>query len=223
MTTRKPTKKPAAKRPAARKSAATKPAATKPLAKNPVVKKVVAKKPVAKMPVASNEPADPTPAQIVEGLAADYRRQSDPQLVASLAALPALRDEDDPAWDDDMYWAGVAYPYLALAQLSAERRLRPAIRLLLDRAPFGDPREIMRGLRASLEAIVEGDHESLADHCIAAIATKRDGTMLWAADQLAALDDPRALDVFEKLRHSEHAAIREVAELGIARLVPDNN
>ncbi|MBA3463197.1 MAG: hypothetical protein H0T46_24790 [Deltaproteobacteria bacterium] len=193
------------------------PAAKKPVAKNPPAKKPPAKKPAAK------KQAQLTPAQIVDGLVAEYRKSSDPQLVAALAALPALRDEDDLAWEDDAYFAGVAYPYLALVQVSAERRLRPAIKLLLDRAPFGDPRDMMRGLRGSLEAIVEGDTERLADACMAAIATKRDGTILWAAHQLAALDDPRALEVFEKLRHSEHERIREVAELGIAHLVPDNN
>lgn len=204
MSARKPTKK--------------KPVAKKP-AKKPVAKKPAAKKPAARKP----KVATPTPAQIIDGLAAEYRKSSDPQLVAALAALPALRDEDDLAWEDDAYWAGVAYPYLALAQVAAERRLRPALRLLLDRACFGDPGEIMRGLRHSLEAIVEGDREGLADACMAAIATKRDGTMLWAADQLSVLDDPRALEVFEKLRHSEHERIRDVAEIGIARLVPGDN
>lgn len=167
--------------------------------------------------------APPTPAQIIAGLAERYRSSSDPQLVAALAALPALRDEDDPAWDDEVYWAGVAYPYLALADVAAERRLWPAVRLLLDRACFGDPGEIMRGLRHSLEAIANPDWAALAEACIAAIATGRPGTVLWAADELAILDDPRAFPVFEKLRHSEHARIREVAALGLERLMPDAN
>jgi len=164
-----------------------------------------------------------TPAEIIDGLAARYDQSSDPQIVAALGALPALRDEDDLAWDDEVYWAGVAYPYLALAQVAAERRLWPAIRLLLDRACFGDPGEIMRGLRHTLEAIAGDDVGWLADACLAAIATGRPGTVLWAAEQLLVLDDPRAFPVFEKLRHSEHARIREVAETGISRLVPDAN
>ena len=164
-----------------------------------------------------------SPTEIIAGLAASYRQSSDPQVVAALGALPALRDEDDPVWEDEVYWSGVAYPYLALAQVAAERRLWPALRLLLDRASFGDPGEIMRGLRHRLEAIAGDDVDSLAAACLAAIATGRAGTVLWAAQQLLVLDDPRAFPVFEKLRHSEHARIREVAEAGIARLVPDAN
>lgn len=210
--------------------------AKKPLArKTPLVRKTrispskaatKAKAKARSKKVAVAPEAPPTPAQIVAGLADRYRQSSDPQIVAALGALPPLRDEDDPAWDDEVYWSGVAYPYLALADVAAERRLWPAVRLLLDRACFGDPGEIMRGLRHSLEAIANPDWASLADACIAAItsaSTRRPGTVLWAAEQLAILDDPRAFPVFEKLRHSEHARIREVAELGLARLMPDAN
>ncbi|MBL9014570.1 MAG: hypothetical protein JNL83_10365 [Myxococcales bacterium] len=172
---------------------------------------------------ADQPPSDQTPAEIIDALALRYAHSSDPQIVAALGALPALRDEDDPAWDDEVYWSGVAFPYLALAQVAAARRLWPAIRLLLDRAAFGDPGETMRGLRSSLEAIAGDDLDSLAEACLAAIATGRPGTVLWAAEQLLVLDDPRAYPVFEQLRHSEHARIRDVAEAGIARLVPDAN
>lgn len=202
----------------------------KPLArKTPLVRKTrlspskAATKAKAKKKIAVVPEAPPTPAQIIAGLAERYRTSSDPQLVAALGALPALRDEDDPVWDDEVYWSGVAYPFLALADVAAERRLWPAVRLLLDRACFGDPGEIMRGLRHSLEAIANPDWAELAEICIAAIATGRPGTVLWAADELAILDDPRAFPVFEKLRHSEHERIREVAERGLERLMPDAN
>jgi hypothetical protein len=185
----------------------------------PASKKAAAPKKKAKAKPA----AEPTPAEVIARLVDDYRSKSDPQLVAALGALPELRDEDDLVWDDPMYWAGVVYPYLALAQVAAERRLLPAVRLLLDRAALGDPGETMRGLRHSLEAIVDGDRQWLADACMAAIETRRPGTILWATAQLAILDDPRAFPLFEKLRHSEHEMIRGAAELGISRLVPDEN
>ena len=75
---------------------------------------------------------------------------SDQAILQELASLTPLKDEDDPAWNDDRYWNSEAYRFLALANESYRRRLFPAIRMLLDRACFGDPGEIMRGLRHCL-------------------------------------------------------------------------
>jgi VanZ family protein len=51
--------------------------------------------------------------QLVEG----RRNCSDAQLLAELAALTPLTNEDDPAWDDEGTWQGHAYVYLALGDL----------------------------------------------------------------------------------------------------------
>ena len=75
---------------------------------------------------------------------------SDQAILQELASLTPLKDEDDPAWNDDRYWNSEAYRFLALANESYRRRLFPAIRMLLDRACFGVPGEIMRGLRHCL-------------------------------------------------------------------------
>src|SRR5438477_2682876 len=71
----------------------------------------------------------------------------DSQIIAKLESIPALADEDDPIWNDKEYWRDTAEVFLALSDISAKRRLRPSIRLLLERACYGDPGEIMRGLR----------------------------------------------------------------------------
>jgi HEAT repeat protein len=158
------------------------------------------------------------PAQIIDAIVAVWRVRPARDLLDELATLPPMADEDDRCWNTAAYWMTVAYPYVAFADLAAERLLRPAIRLLLDRACFGDPGEIMRGLRHALEAIVDLDWTALADDCLAAIQTARPGTVLWATEQLAILDDPRARPIFEELVRSPHERIREAAAIGLDRL-----
>jgi len=154
---------------------------------------------------------------IAEGVAA-FAGRPDADVLAALAALPPLVDETDTSWDSDTYWSAVAYPYIILADVAAKRRLRPAIQLLLERACFGDPGEIMRGLRHSLEAIVNPDWAALADECIVAARSSRSGTVLWAVDQLAVLNDPRARPVFEGALSRPEPEIRDAARLGLKRL-----
>src|SRR5688572_29865330 len=96
--------------------------------------------------------AEPTSHEIIRGMAEAWRGRPDEDVLAALRSIPPLVDEDDASWNDNAYWMGVAYPYLALAGVAAERRLLPAIGLLLERACFGDPGETMRGLRHDLEA-----------------------------------------------------------------------
>ena len=66
-------------------------------------------------------------------------------------ALPVLPNEDDPAWDDPRSWHEHAYLYQALADSIYARFLRAGVPLLLERACCGDPGEMMRGLRHTLE------------------------------------------------------------------------
>jgi hypothetical protein len=158
------------------------------------------------------------PHEIIARLADGLLHASDAEVLSVLAALPPLADESDPCWDDQAYWIDVAYRYVALADVAARRRLRAAIRPLLDRACYGDPGEIMRGLRHQLEAIVNPDWAALADVCLEAARSNRLGTRLWAIDQLAVLDDPRARPVFEEALRSESEEIQQSARIGLRRL-----
>ena len=97
------------------------------------------------------------PYQIIDDMTAARQRLSDKKVLDELAAIPPLADEDDLCWGNDEYWHLVVYPYLALWNIASERRLQAAIPLMLDRACFGDPGEIMRNLCHALEAIVNPD------------------------------------------------------------------
>ena len=99
--------------------------------------------------------------------------------------------EQDATWQE-------AYRFVALADAAPTRRLKPAIRLLLDRACYGDPGEMFRGLRHASEAIVNPRWSELADICLEAATSPRLGTRLWAIDQLTVFEDERARLVFEE-------------------------
>lgn len=152
-------------------------------------------------------------------LEAELKTLSDADLLARIEALPPLADESDATWDDQAYWDTAADSYLALRQAARARRLRPAASLLLDRAAYGDPGEIMRGLRHSLEAIYADDLKSLADVYLAAAKSPRLGTRMWAISGLMVLDDPRARRVFEASIQNDPPDIREIAEIALTRLV----
>src|SRR3989304_5930810 len=156
-----------------------------------------------------------SPARIIDDMIYARRGLSDEEVLAELSALPAMEDENHPCWDEEEYWLKIAYPFLALASLSRERRLRPAIRLLLERACYGDPGEIMRGLRHDLEAIVEPDWSALADICLELARSTRLGTKLWAIDELCVLDDPRAQSLLEDAARMAPRDIRNLAEIGL--------
>lgn len=164
-----------------------------------------------------------TPLEIINAIASEFDLSSDAEVLAALADLPALEDETDDCWVSLDYWESVAYRYLALAEVASIRRLRPAISLLLDRACFGDPGEIMRGLRHSLEAIVDPDWAALADICMGAAISDRPGTRLWAIDQLTVIEDPRAEPIFQNALRTEPSIIAEIAEIGLERLARKRN
>jgi hypothetical protein len=158
------------------------------------------------------------PNDVIDGIAAEFSSSSDLEVLAALTELPPLADENDECWRTEDYWERIAYRYLALADVASERRLRPAIPLLLDRACYGDPGETMRGLRHRLEAIVDPDWTALADYCLAAARSDRPGTRLWAIDQLMLIEDPRAEPVFQHAIQSESPEIVWIAKLGLERL-----
>lgn len=155
------------------------------------------------------------PYQVIRDLAAGYAAQTDAELLDELARIPPLADEDDPCWNDDAYWDSVAYPYLALWEIAARRRLRATIPLILDRACYGDPGEIMRGLCHALEAIVRPEFSALTEPCIAALASRRAGTRMWAAFELVRLRDPAALPALEQATRDEVPDVRNCAAKAI--------
>jgi HEAT repeat protein len=149
------------------------------------------------------------PYQIINDLAAARAKLSDVEVLAELAAIPPLADEDDPCWNDDGYWGRVAYPYLALWDVAAERKLLAAIPLILDRACFGDPGEIMRNLCHAVEAIVKPDWSALTAPCVAALVSTRAGTRLWAAHELGRLRDPIAIPALERAAQDAVPEVRK--------------
>ncbi len=159
-----------------------------------------------------------SPAKILQAMARDREGRSDDEILDELSDLPALADEDDACWNDAGYWHRAAYPYLALAGIVRQRRLRAGVRLLLERACFGDPGEIMRGLRHTLEAIMNPDWTTLADICMDAARSGRPGTIMWAVDQLLVLEDERARPLLKQLITYEPDRIGWLAEIAVERL-----
>jgi hypothetical protein len=157
------------------------------------------------------------PYQIIADMVAAHAATSNAGVLAELAALPPLPDEGDPAWGQAATWQ-MAYQLVALAQVAATRRLKPAIRLLPDRVCYGDPGELFRGLRHASEAIVDPRWSELADICLAAATSPRLGTRLWAIDQLTVLEDERARSIFEESMRNDPQEIRWRAEVGLKRL-----
>ncbi|BDI33494.1 hypothetical protein CCAX7_55450 [Capsulimonas corticalis] len=156
-----------------------------------------------------------TPADHIQELVDRSRDWSNDDVIAVLTAMPVLPDEGDPAWSDERTWRDHADLFVALADIAAERRLRPAVLLLLERACFGDPGEMMRGLRHRLEAIVNPDWDFLTEACIIAAKLPQRGARLWAVSELGVLRDQRALPVLEEALRDEAAEIRSEAARSI--------
>jgi hypothetical protein len=153
------------------------------------------------------------PYQIIDDLVAARANRSDAEVLRELADLAPLADEGDPSLD----WLQV-YLYLALAGIAAQRKLHPAIKLLLDRASYGDPGETMRGLRHFLEEIVNPDWSKLFELCADAATSPRRGTRMWALSQLAVLRDKRAKPIFEAALSDEAGYVRYEGENGLRAL-----
>lgn len=120
---------------------------------------------------------------------------SDAAVLADLIALEPLPDEDVFYSDSALSSAAWARAnlFVALSGVCATRKLRPAAKLLLERASEGDPGEMMRGLRHALEGIFTPDWEDLARVCIECMSSQRAGTRMWAADELGTLREPMGL------------------------------
>lgn len=158
------------------------------------------------------------PHEIIKELAVERRSWSDVEVLDEIERSPPLADEGITNWGVQSSWWDAANLYVALGDVAAERRLRPAVKLLLERASNGDPGEMMRGLRHGFEAIFSPDWTALADVCIELCGSERPGTRMWSAHQLMILDDPRARPVFERLLCDESTETRDFAAIGLKRL-----
>jgi len=158
------------------------------------------------------------PGKMIRDLFAERASWSDAEVLAEIEHLPPLADEDDPVWNKQSYWREFAYRYVALSDVAADRKLRLAVRLLLERACNGDPGEMMRGLRHSFERIFDPDWAALADVCKELCESRRPGTRLWAIFQLMYLEDPRARQVFDHALKDEIKDVRSLAAMGLDRL-----
>ncbi len=134
---------------------------------------------------------------------------SDDQLIDTLRSFEPLADESDPAWHEEpIKLFDSAGLFVALADQVAERRLLDGIGLLLERACFGDPGEMMRSLRHALEAACNGDWDRLTEICVEKATSDRPGTRLWAVSQLAILRDPAAVGAIRAGLSDSEADVR---------------
>lgn len=74
------------------------------------------------------------PANTIAAVVAEMAAATDEEVLAKLAAVEPLPDESDAHWNDDAFWFEVAYRFLGLGEVAALRKLRPAVRLMLERA-----------------------------------------------------------------------------------------
>jgi hypothetical protein len=131
--------------------------------------------------------------EAIDYFATEREQRSDASILDELRALNPLPDEqDEAAWQLDATWQST-HLLIALAQHVAKRRLEAGVGLILDNMCFGDPYEVMRGMRHKLEAAVAPDWQRLAEICISRCSSERAGTRYWAVDELGILRDPSAL------------------------------
>ncbi len=147
------------------------------------------------------------PHEIIQELYKARLEWLDEAILAELEALPGLPDENDGPWfgTSSCMWQQEqtqqdASLYLALARHVEKRRLKRGVRLLLERASYGDFGEIMRGMHHRFEGTYRGYYSELADLCLELAQSTRLGTKLWALDQLARKCDRRAIpELFKAL------------------------
>jgi HEAT repeat protein len=163
-----------------------------------------------------------SPAQAIERQKAELRSQSDDDLLRELQSLAVLPAEDSGAWGADSDWWHAAERFTALADLAAERRLHAAIPLLLARSCYGDPGEMMRGLRHALEAIVAPDYDALTPFCVAAAPSPQPGARLWAVDELGVLRDRRGLDALLRALSDSATEVRRTACRSLSMLTQEH-
>jgi hypothetical protein len=158
------------------------------------------------------------PAKTIDAVVKEMASATDDEVLDALFESEPLPDESDPRWKDEALWFTVAYPFLGLAEVARLRKLRPAVRLILERASYGDPGETMRGLRHVFEGIYGPEWNLLAAEYLALARAERLGTRMWAIAGLMILDDPRAAPVFEASLREDPKDVSIFARIGLERL-----
>jgi hypothetical protein len=151
-----------------------------------------------------------SPAALIEELVAARAAASDDDLLRELAALAPLPDENAATWDSDETWSA-AYLLVAMADLIARRRIVDGVGLVLDRMCFGDPGEMMRGLRHAFEGALDPDWARLVSICASRCASQRAGTRYWAVQELGILRRPSGLPAVLALFDDREHEIAEAA------------
>lgn len=165
------------------------------------------------------EPPLEDSAEAIERIFREHADVSDAAVLAELRGLDVLPPDQGTTWERADTWNN-AHILIALAAVAGERQLAEAVPLVLERMCFGDPGEVMRGVRHSLEDAVAGDWQLLAQHCEEACRSPQPGARLWAADELAVLREPRSLRVLITLLDDPVVEVAEAAAFalnGIAR------
>jgi HEAT repeat protein len=147
------------------------------------------------------------PSQMIQQMVIQRLVWPNEYILAELTAMPVLPDAGDVLWNDEKTWEQ-AYLFVALADVAAYKRLRPAIPLLFERACYGDPGEMMRGLRHSLEAIVEENWQLLGLECQRAAKSPQKGARLWAIAELGVLREKRSLQTVIEALDDEAGLVR---------------
>jgi hypothetical protein len=152
------------------------------------------------------------PSEHIQMLGEQYSTLSDEALIEKITALPVLPDEDDKLWNDDATWTDLAYVFVALLDVARERKLSNTIALFLERACYGDPGEMMRGIRHSFEHMVAPDWDALTQICVNLLAQNPPaGARLWTLHQLGILRDTNALDAIIHALNDDAPRVREQA------------
>jgi HEAT repeat protein len=157
------------------------------------------------------------PFKIIERLFKERALKPDRELLNELEELSPLPDEGAEEWSDPTAWER-AYLFLALADAAAARKLRAAAPLLMERACYGDPGEMMRGLRHTLEAIFAPDWSALTRVCEESARSTAKGARLWAVAELGVLLERSSAPVLLARLSDEESEIRAAASRSLGRL-----
>lgn len=135
--------------------------------------------------------------------------------------MPVLPDEDDSAWNNNQTWQ-VAYLFVALGDIAATRKLLLALPLLIERASYGDPGEMMSDLCHQLEEIVAPDLKYLIRVCTDCAQSPRPGARLWALFELGRLCEFQSLQTLIDALQDEKQMVREQACASLGNLCYTN-
>jgi hypothetical protein len=158
---------------------------------------------------------------LIEPLIDVRRKLPDPAILSELKDLEPLPDEDHKSWSSQKLWQR-AHLFVALGSIAADRKLRDAPQLLLERACHGDPGELMRGLRHQVEAIYTPHWKALAQLCVKLSASRRPGTRLWSVHQLGVLREPGAIGALAARMADTSPLVREEADQALKMLCAEH-